>query len=77
MGAAATSLRPGFLHVLGASAEEWAERHGIEPFAHPCGMCGAVLETSIPFTCREGPGLVAPACECGNVLTPYCVLLRE
>lgn len=63
-----------FLLVRGQTPERWAERYGIEPFTHPCDVCGAALTTSIPFAANTLRGLLAPPCACGNLNTPYCVV---
>lgn len=61
------------LAVLGIEADAWGQRHGIEAFTAPCDECGRPLTTSVPFAWGERRGLVAPACECGNTHTPYCI----
>jgi len=66
---------PVFL-VYGATTEEWTARYGVEPFSHPCDECGAMLRTSIPFIQGTLRGLRAPACACGNELTPF-TLVRD
>lgn len=66
--------RARFLLVHGVDARRWAKRHDLEPFTHPCGACGEPLTTSIPFAVGTLRGLVAPACRCGNTVTPYCVV---
>ncbi len=66
--------RKRFLRVLGTSTEEWAKRYDIDPIEHPCGDCGKVLRTSLPFAYGELRGLMAPKCECGNEGTPYCLV---
>jgi hypothetical protein len=64
------------LIVHGATAEEWTERYGVEPFSHPCSRCGRVLSTTVPFVQGTLRGLRAPACVCGNERTPY-VIVRD
>lgn len=66
--------RSKFFVVHGISTERWCERHDLEPYTRPCGDCGAMLTTSIPFASGQLRGLLAPACSCGNVRTPYCVV---
>jgi hypothetical protein len=66
--------RTRFLHVHGVDPEKWAKRHGIEPFKGPCGGCGMILSTTVPFAYRHMRGLLAPKCECGYEGTPYCVV---
>jgi len=66
--------RERFLIAHGVTAESWAARYDIEPFAHPCHDCGKPLTTSIPFAVGELRGLLAPACACGNTNTPYCLV---
>lgn len=63
-----------FLLVLGEDASAWAARFGIEPYEHPCDVCGAPMRTTIPCASGELRGLIAPVCECGNVDVPYCVV---
>jgi hypothetical protein len=66
--------RSKFLLVLGADPVKWAARFGIRSFSHPCGRCGCVLTTSIPFAYGQFRGLVAPHCECGNDRPPYGIV---
>jgi hypothetical protein len=66
--------RSRFLRVLGADPTKWAERYDLEPFSYPCGECGKVLATTVPFAYGQLRGLMAPRCECGNVGTPYCLV---
>ncbi len=66
--------RERFLIVHGQSPERWADRWGIEPFSAECHVCDRLLTTTVPFACGTLRGLVAPECECGNELTPYCVV---
>ena len=63
------------LCIHGVTAEEWTDRHGVEPFAHPCFECGRMLMTTIPFVQGHVRGLQAPRCECGNQCTPYAIVL--
>jgi hypothetical protein len=55
------------LVVHGVSVEAWTKRHGVTPFTSPCGNCGRVLTTSIPFVRGTLRGLMSPSCECGAV----------
>ena len=64
------------LTVYGVSAAEWTMRYGIEPFSSPCGDCGRILTTSLPFVEGVLRGLRAPACECGQDQAPYVLLLE-
>lgn len=64
-----------FLSVYGVDPGRWAKRYGITPFTAKCGGCGRELTTSVPIFFRSWRGLAAPACECGNEDTPYCVML--
>lgn len=66
--------RDHFLLVHGQDPDAWARRYDIEPFTHPCWRCGASLTTALPFASGSLRGLVAPACACGNTLTPYCIV---
>jgi len=68
-----TSHRPTFV-VHGVTAEAWTARYGVVPYSHPCGRCGRVLRTTIPFVRGQMRGLKAPTCECGNERTPYVVV---
>ncbi len=68
------SRRRAWLFVHGLDPAKWARRFGIEPFAYPCSLCGALLTTSLPFLVGALRGLVAPPCACGNELTPYAVV---
>lgn len=63
-----------FLSMFGADPARWAKRFSLDPFTAPCGECGAPLETTVPIACGDLRGLRAPACKCGNVHTPYCVV---
>lgn len=66
--------RDSFLRIHGQDASAWAQRYGLEPLRHPCLRCGVILETTIPFAAGEIRGLIAPYCECGNTLVPYCAV---
>lgn len=66
--------RTKFLIVHGVTAEEWSERYGLDPFTHPCCICGAPQTTSLPFAKGQLRGLVAPVCECGHPNPPFCVV---
>lgn len=69
--------RATFLLVLGADPERWAKRYGIEPFTHPCIVCGESCTTSIPFAARGFRGLIAPRCACGHRTTPYALVRAD
>lgn len=69
--------RSRFLLVLGADPKRWAARFGIRPFTHPCGRCGRMLTTSIPFACGTFRGLISPQCLCGNDRPPYGIVRRD
>jgi len=62
------------LTVLGATAEQWTARYGVQPYSHPCSRCGLVLTTTEPFAKGTLRGLRAPTCRCGNERTPYVVV---
>lgn len=68
--------RSKFLIAHGVNADKWAVRYNIEPFSHPCGRCGTVLTTSIPFASGQFRGLIAPQCSCGNERPP-CAIVRD
>lgn len=63
---------------VGMTMEQWCERWGIEPFEAPCGECGLMLKTEIPFAVGQLRGLKAPTCpKCGNINTPWCVVAAD
>lgn len=62
------------LIVHGATVAEWTRRFGIQPFSHPCYVCGRLLTTTVPFAQGTLRGLAAPRCECGDEATPFCVV---
>jgi hypothetical protein len=66
-----------FLLILGADPEKWAARYAIEPVGYPCGRCGTVLTTTIPFACGQFRGLIAPQCACGNEESPLYCFVRD
>jgi hypothetical protein len=65
------------LYVHGVTAKEWADRHRIEVFSHPCIDCGRPRTISMPFAQGELRGLQAPPCDCGNDQGPYGLVRAE
>lgn len=76
--------RSRWIFVLGVTAEAWARRWDLEPFAAPCAGCGELLTTDKPFAVGTLRGLAASPCRCGHhdrlhpggvvSLPPYCVV---
>ncbi len=69
-----TRLGQSLLSVFCADWSQFARRFGIEPFAAPCSVCGALIETSIPIARGTLRGLAAPDCICGNKSTHYALV---
>lgn len=66
-----------FLLIHGVDPAKWYQRFNIDPVTSPCGQCGTLLTTTIPFACGQYRGLISPQCACGTTDSPLYCFVRD